>query len=382
MISTVECYDADAPDGRAEPPVRRWRQEVWSAECGGAAQPPRPAHAGRAERGLLHPLGAVVGAGRGYRPPALGIPLPGGGEPPRRRAAARPGPVARTVQGRVYAAPADADRILCLDARGGELVWEQSANVVQLLGVAQGRLFATLGGFPRGVSAFDAGRGTVLWTRPDAGDLPTFGRGLLSDRFLFWPTRLGLRVLRQDSGEAEYVGSGSEPWGNLALGDGWLVVTTPMEIWGFAPPCSELGRLRQAAADHPESAEDQYRVVLAEADAGEAEQRWPASVEWKNSARAGAPEGWRCRSCATPAFRAARSGPGRLWVAHWQREGWTCCATCPPSRSRRPTACGPGPCAARRRPHAARGAGVARPVGGAPRWATGAGRCVSAESAR
>src|SRR5262249_5342027 len=127
------------------------------------------------------------------------------------------------AEGRLYAAPADSDRILCLDARSGELVWEQPALLVQLVGASHGRLFATIGGGPPSLRAFSAASGGEVWRAPDDGSgQATFGRGFLSDHFVFWPTRSGLRVLRQENGEQVDPGSSAAPWGNLALGEGHL----------------------------------------------------------------------------------------------------------------------------------------------------------------
>ncbi len=41
-ISSMECYDADAPNGRDEPPPIRWKQDLWAAE--GATDPVRHRH--------------------------------------------------------------------------------------------------------------------------------------------------------------------------------------------------------------------------------------------------------------------------------------------------------------------------------------------------
>src|SRR5207302_1947119 len=47
--------------------------------------------------------------------------------------------------GRLYAAPLDSDRLLCLDPSTGRVVWERDRiEAVQLLGVGAGRLIFTL----------------------------------------------------------------------------------------------------------------------------------------------------------------------------------------------------------------------------------------------
>ena len=44
----------------------------------------------------------------------------------------------------LFAAPADSDRLFCLDAMTGQLLWDrEGVDVVHLLGVVRGRLIAT-----------------------------------------------------------------------------------------------------------------------------------------------------------------------------------------------------------------------------------------------
>jgi outer membrane protein assembly factor BamB len=273
VITSIDCYDADAPEGRDEPPPLRWRQDVWGIEPAGTAESARQRHdlltlAGPnvvfcTHSGLIIALDAATGKRAwAYRyPVAAGRGIDG----------VLPQDLSPCVcaQGRIYAAPLDADGIFCLDARTGETIWESSpAYVVQLLGVSHGRLFATLGGFPQGLRCYDAAKGTPLWTRPDDGDRATFGRGFLTDQWIFWPTRHGLKVLRQDDGEALDAGSSSEPMGNLAFGEGCLLVATAQELWGFVPERLRLGERQKAVDENHHDALALYRLALAKADAG------------------------------------------------------------------------------------------------------------------
>ena len=107
--------------------------------------------------------------------------------------------------GRIYAAPADTDRLLCLDASTGGLIWErETIEVVHLLGVAKGRLIATIGGQVKGIRGFNlrtgADSGAGGWTIHDDAGETTFGRGLVSDEAVVWPTRHGLYFLNPADG--------------------------------------------------------------------------------------------------------------------------------------------------------------------------------------
>ena len=173
--------------------------------------------------------------------------------------------------GRVYAAPADTDRLLCLDAATGRLIWErEGVEVIHLLGVAHGRLIATFAGVRRGIRGLNlwtgADSGSGGWTIHDDGGEGTFGRGLVTDDVVVWPTRHGLRFLDPADGTqlrspipgpSRRAPAGAElptdpgPFGNLCYADGVLVVTTATEVWGFVSEAKKLGDRRKAVEDDP-----------------------------------------------------------------------------------------------------------------------------------
>ena len=112
-------------------------------------------------------------------------------------------------RGRVFAAPVDYDRIMCVDGGTGELLWEsQEIEVRHLLGVIEDRLVFAAGSWPRGIRAVECRSGRLFrsWYQPEEGqgDAASLGRGLLTRRDLFWPTSLGLRILRsEDAGQTQ-----------------------------------------------------------------------------------------------------------------------------------------------------------------------------------
>lgn len=174
--------------------------------------------------------------------------------------------------GRVYAAPADTDRLLCLDAYTGRLIWErESVEVVHLLGTARGRLIATVGGQVKGIRGFNlrtgADSGTGGWTIHDDGGETTFGRGLVSEEAVVWPTRHGLQFLNPADGSplrSPIHGS----FGNLTYADGVLLVTTTTEVWGYVSEAKQLGNRRRAAAAEPDNALRQAKLARSLIDAG------------------------------------------------------------------------------------------------------------------
>jgi outer membrane protein assembly factor BamB len=144
---------------------------------------------------------------------------------------------------RIYTAPEDLDRILCLDLETGNLLWESAPlEVVHLLGVARGRLIFTES-VPTNttvplqrIRAIDSatGNGIRHWVQPaDGGGLTTFGRGLLAGEYVYWPTARGLRVLTQEDGEP--VLEDQLIRGNLAAANGYLVVADTETLSAYVP---------------------------------------------------------------------------------------------------------------------------------------------------
>ncbi|HEY1375991.1 MAG TPA: PQQ-binding-like beta-propeller repeat protein, partial [Gemmataceae bacterium] len=148
--------------------------------------------------------------------------------------------------GRLYVSPADADHVLCLDAATGVPLWaSDTLDVAHLLGVTSGRVVCALGGFHAGLCALDAATGRRLpdWGYRVAGAdaLAPFGRGLLCGDRVYWPTRAaGLKELRWD-GTTGYAPTAFRdlPGGNLAYGDGCLVVATADHLHVLVAPAAE-----------------------------------------------------------------------------------------------------------------------------------------------
>jgi outer membrane protein assembly factor BamB/tetratricopeptide (TPR) repeat protein len=213
-----------------------------------------------------------------YRYPSRG-PLTEDGKPSPRDLAP-----CVAAAGLVYAAPHDSDRLLCLNAATGRLVWDlDRVEVVHLLGVAEGRLIFTT---PDGIRAVEAATGDERngWAQPGEGSkgLPTFGRGFLAGGWVFWPVwcrsadvNLPLRALNALDGQQHRGEDAYDPTqfyrlqnGNLTCGNGCLVVAGTERLFVYVPEERYLPE-RKAAAARPQAGPlDYYRLALAEADAG------------------------------------------------------------------------------------------------------------------
>ena len=277
-VTAVHCYGAA---GRARPPLR-WKRDVCSTQELRAKDARWRHHlltfAGPYLVYCSH-SGAVVALDpeTGRRVWAVRYPSRG-----PLTADARPSPraVAPCVyaDGRVYAAPADADRLICVDAATGQTAWErQGLEAVHLLGVSHGRLVFTT---PTSVRAVDAASGTDAggWVQPgDGTPKPPLGRGLLAGNLVLWPAVTGnslapdgLFVLDVRTGEP-VLNPGMDTKvraGNLALGNGILAVTTDQHLFLYLTPSLLRQECERKAKADPASAAARCELAAAESDAG------------------------------------------------------------------------------------------------------------------
>ncbi len=198
-------------------------------------------------------------------------------------------------QGRVFVAPADSDAIYAFSADTGRLLWKTEAipedvRLSHLLGVAKGRLVAT----GDRVLLFDAATGKLLHAWPDAGkSLEGYGRGLLAGDYIYWPTKDEIQILDQRSGvRAEQPIKLHETYhtggGNLAAGDGYLIVSQADGIVVFCQNSRLIERYRQQIAHAPDRASSYYRLARAAESLGRDHEALVAYRE--ASKRAGASE--------------------------------------------------------------------------------------------
>jgi cellulose synthase operon protein C len=281
-ITAIHCYPAEAADRGA-----LWRVEVSETPEMKAGEQRYRQHLLTLAAGNVvyctH-TGAIVAldALSGRRVWAVRYPSRGLGT-----AADQPSPrdltPALCAGGRLYAAPADYDRLLCLDPATGNLLWERDKiEAVHLLGVGQGRLIFTT---PQGIRAVNAATGSDRggWQQPaDGSSLMTFGRGFLAGDLVFWPTQRGLEpdgfgvyVLQQKDGEqpADLIPGPLRKVrpGNMTCADGCLAVADAETLSIYLAPGLLLRQRETEVQGSPQAALPLYRLGLAEADAGQAD---------------------------------------------------------------------------------------------------------------
>ncbi len=245
FIHSIACYD-----DRSDKPV--WVTDVCESPTATGSES-RTRHepltlAGRnivfcSHTGVIAAVNALSGKSAwAYRYPRI-RKIPGDG---RHRDIAP----AVAADGRVFIAPTDADRLLAFDAENGNLLWNEGPIEVEyILGVAENRVVAAIAGPVRGVRAYRASDGSTDaphgWVCHDDPGLSSFGRGLVADDFVAWPTQAGLYFLRLNDGSVARQPQRG-PHGNLSYANGVLLVATPTEIWGYVAeplPANEPGRI-------------------------------------------------------------------------------------------------------------------------------------------
>jgi outer membrane protein assembly factor BamB len=178
-------------------------------------------------------------------------------------------------EGIVYVAPYDSSRILALSAESGIRIpqWKDSGRQApkQLLGVDSGWLVAADRNRLHLFDALTGRRGPHL-TQAEVGE-ESFGRGLLFEGQVFWPTRkvilvydlLRLRSLRSIEIHALNGMSG----GNLVAADGRLIVASHDQVACFNDAGGWRKRHEDLFMQRPNDPAAAYRLAVAQLDSGE-----------------------------------------------------------------------------------------------------------------
>ncbi len=157
--------------------------------------------------------------------------------------------------GLVMVAPDDANAIYAFDAATGRPVWKSEpipdeVRLAHLLGVAKGRLVAT----GDRVLLFDVKTGKMLHSWPDSGHgFEGYGRGVLAGDKIYWPTLREIHVLQQEDAlrsdpPIRLQETYQETGGNLAIGDGYLIVAQERKLVVFCQNRRLIQRYREEIA--------------------------------------------------------------------------------------------------------------------------------------
>lgn len=172
--------------------------------------------------------------------------------------------------GLVIVAPDDSPSIYAFDAATGRVAWKtepvgEQAKLTHLLGVARGRLIAS----GDQVLWYDAKTGKLVHSWPEnAQAVQGFGRGVLAGDRIYWPTRTEIHVLDQATGlmadpPIKLLETFQCEGGNLAVGDGYLIVSQAGSLVVFCQNSRLIDRYREEIARAPDQAINYYRLAQA-----------------------------------------------------------------------------------------------------------------------
>jgi outer membrane protein assembly factor BamB len=227
---------------------------------------------------------------------------------------------------RLYVAPADFDRLMCLNPATGETLWQRDRiSPTHLLGVGHARLiFTTL----TELRAVDAKDGSDVWRLPDGGGkLAPVGRGVLIGDVVVWPTAKGVFVRRQEDGDPIYSTAILDrvPVGNLVYADGVLAVADRTTLSVFVPREKESKDVGKAEAREPAAPSKGARGGSAASRPPDREQARPADLPLQRSASLPLEPGERALLSADEDLLTARpDGTFRLRSPATAQVRWMC----------------------------------------------------------
>jgi len=138
-------------------------------------------------------------------------------------------------RGRVLVAPADSEAIVALDAADGQVLWatQHPSDAVHLLGIGGENLIVS--GDRLWWIHLASGKVIAQW--PEGPSPQGYGRGLVVDDSVYWPTREEIHVFDASSGAHQRVISITSRWpdlttGNLLLAGERLLMATANKVGG------------------------------------------------------------------------------------------------------------------------------------------------------
>jgi len=287
-IHAVACYD--------DPPAAKpnWVVDVADTNAGA----PRNRHGILTLAGgnvvIALPQGLIAALDRGTGKMAWAFRAAPPERPPQNGPQQDLGPAVFSG-GRVFFAPAEGDKLYALDADTGRPAWEAGPmQVEQVLGVAKNRVVVTVAAPNKGIRAYDTATGFSEeprgWKNHDSPHLATYGRGLLTEDSVLWPTKQSLYTLSLLDGSVRIQPQG-RPHGNLAYADGVLLVATPTELWGYDLDAEEPAPPVRPQTLAPAERVPPFRTVERKVPAAE-RWEWPRSELAFGAARDLPPGGW------------------------------------------------------------------------------------------
>jgi outer membrane protein assembly factor BamB len=148
-------------------------------------------------------------------------------------------------RGVLYAAPADSPRIFAFDAGDGQILWQSGTEIedaVNLLGAADDFLIVS-GWRLYWINLKGQRTGRVAHVWPEGGEKLGFGRGILTDRLVVWPSRDKIYLFDRQTAKPEKtidLGPLGVTGGNVFLAEGSVIIASGSEL-----TCLQAGKRSQ-----------------------------------------------------------------------------------------------------------------------------------------
>ncbi len=165
--------------------------------------------------------------------------------------------------GKVMFSPPESKQLVCLSCDTGQVLWESpELPILQLIGVSDRQVIATIDRPYRGIAAFDLLTGSVSqgsgWIIHDNDGVQSSGNGFIAGNMILWPTIDALYFLDvQDGSQCRQPlvfrdnKNQVKSWGNLCYQNGYFIVATGNELWGFVSKKKQLSKLNEHLKSRP-----------------------------------------------------------------------------------------------------------------------------------
>ena len=184
-------------------------------------------------------------------------------------------------EGLLFVAPNDSDRLFCIEADSGRVLWRKAhprtSRWRHLLGVAPGGNRGRLIVSGSSLWALEVDTGREAW-KIVAGD-PTergYGRGVLAGDVVIWPTREAIQIVGTATGQPRRnvplnTPDSAETGGNVTIAGGMLLVAQSDKLVAYGEYSLLKERLHRKLSSHPDKAEFLFQLAEIEAASGNLE---------------------------------------------------------------------------------------------------------------
>ena len=184
-------------------------------------------------------------------------------------------------EGLLFVAPNDCDRLFCIEADSGRVLWQKThpraSRWRHLLGVAPAGGSGQLIVSGNSLRALDVETGRETWKILASDSTERgYGRGVLAGDVVIWPTREAIQFVETATGQPRRnvplnTPDSAETGGNLTIAGGMLLVAQADKLVAYGEYSLLKERLHRDLSAHPDKSEFLLKLAEIEASAGNLE---------------------------------------------------------------------------------------------------------------